>query len=237
MNPSLSLAGQGRLSAVGTAASPIAFTAATPGASGEWYSLQVGGGGSRLSYVTLEGGGANGGAALEVQGTALQADHLTIRNAGGDAISAYNAGGTSITACTLTDVAGNGASNGTSWSDEIAVTGCYWGAASGPYHPTLNPNGKGLAVSDGVKFTPWNPAYLVPGDGRLSGIRVASNNNTAQVQHFGYDRIGRLTSLSSSGYAAYTLAYTYDAAGQLLTRRRRPARAWPTATTTTRPAN
>ena len=166
-----------------------------------------------------KGGGAGGQPALSVQGTALQADHLTIRNAGGDAISAYNAGGTSITACTLTDVAGNGASNGTAWSGEIAVTGCYWGAASGPYHPTLNPNGKGLAVSDGVKFTPWNPAYLVPGDGRLSGIRVASNGNAAQVQHFGYDRIGRLTSLTSSGYAAYTLAYTYDTAGQLLAAR------------------
>lgn len=32
----------------------------------------------------------------------------------------------------------------------------WWGDASGPYHPTLNPNGKGDAVSQtGVNFIPW----------------------------------------------------------------------------------
>jgi hypothetical protein len=30
-----------------------------------------------------------------------------------------------------------------------------WGDASGPYHPTTNPDGKGDEVSDDVAFTPW----------------------------------------------------------------------------------
>jgi parallel beta-helix repeat protein len=31
----------------------------------------------------------------------------------------------------------------------------WWGACSGPYHPTANPSGTGDAVSDNVDFTPW----------------------------------------------------------------------------------
>jgi hypothetical protein len=31
----------------------------------------------------------------------------------------------------------------------------YWGDASGPYHPILNPEGLGNAVDDCVRFIPW----------------------------------------------------------------------------------
>jgi hypothetical protein len=31
----------------------------------------------------------------------------------------------------------------------------WWGDASGPYHPTLNPGGLGDTVSDYVDFVPW----------------------------------------------------------------------------------
>jgi len=31
----------------------------------------------------------------------------------------------------------------------------YWGAQSGPYHPTINPMGQGNCVSDNVDFLPW----------------------------------------------------------------------------------
>jgi len=31
----------------------------------------------------------------------------------------------------------------------------WWGDPSGPYHPTLNPEGRGDRVSDGVEFAPW----------------------------------------------------------------------------------
>jgi hypothetical protein len=32
----------------------------------------------------------------------------------------------------------------------------YWGDASGPYHPSLNPNGRGATVSDRVDFVPFS---------------------------------------------------------------------------------
>jgi len=31
----------------------------------------------------------------------------------------------------------------------------YWGSGSGPYHPTTNPSGGGVEVSDGVNYRPW----------------------------------------------------------------------------------
>ena len=45
----------------------------------------------------------------------------------------------------------------------------WWGAASGPYHPTLNPTGTGTTVSDNVLFAPWmtalNQISVVPASG------------------------------------------------------------------------
>jgi hypothetical protein len=35
----------------------------------------------------------------------------------------------------------------------------WWGAASGPYHATRNPDGTGNPVSDGVRFDPWLQEY------------------------------------------------------------------------------
>lgn len=37
----------------------------------------------------------------------------------------------------------------------IDATSNWWGNASGPYHPTLNPSGTGSPVSDRVLFDPW----------------------------------------------------------------------------------
>lgn len=45
----------------------------------------------------------------------------------------------------------------------------WWGDASGPYHPTLNPNGRGNAVSDGVRFDPW---LLTPSEGSETANRL-----------------------------------------------------------------
>jgi len=32
----------------------------------------------------------------------------------------------------------------------------WWGDATGPHHPTLNPTGMGDAITDGAQFVPWN---------------------------------------------------------------------------------
>jgi uncharacterized repeat protein (TIGR01451 family) len=37
----------------------------------------------------------------------------------------------------------------------------WWGDASGPYHPTLNPSGTGDRVSDGVDFHPWRTTSCI----------------------------------------------------------------------------
>jgi len=43
-----------------------------------------------------------------------------------------------------------------SWSSDLVnATYNYWASPSGPYHPTLNPNGTGDDVSDNVNFIPW----------------------------------------------------------------------------------
>ncbi len=42
----------------------------------------------------------------------------------------------------------------------------WWGDASGPYHPALNPGGLGEEVSDRVVFTPWlSETNALPGEG------------------------------------------------------------------------
>ncbi len=53
----------------------------------------------------------------------------------------------------------------------IDAPNCWWGDATGPYHATLNPDGLGKAVTDGVTFTPWNTILGSPvlGDVSLNG--------------------------------------------------------------------
>ncbi|MEI2672157.1 MAG: hypothetical protein V9G13_13835 [Marmoricola sp.] len=67
-------------------------------------------------------------------------------------------------------------------------------------------------------FTPWNPAFFFPGDGRLHGLQLTTNANPAQAVRQTHDAVGQLTTLNSRGYATYTLAYTYDADGRLIQR-------------------
>ncbi|HSD84008.1 MAG TPA: RHS repeat-associated core domain-containing protein, partial [Anaerolineae bacterium] len=62
------------------------------------------------------------------------------------------------------------------------------------------------------------PSFVLPGDGRLSGLALLSNANRAQTLGLAYDVLGRQTSLRSSGYTTYTLAYAYDAASRLISR-------------------
>lgn len=54
----------------------------------------------------------------------------------------------------------------------IDATENWWGDITGPFHPALNPTGRGNGVSDGVLFDPWigkpeepdrNPVIIIPG--------------------------------------------------------------------------
>ncbi len=59
-------------------------------------------------------------------------------------------------------------------SSPLPAQNNWWGDASGPFHPTLNPGGLGNEVWDGVLFDPWlgketspppgrNPVIIIPG--------------------------------------------------------------------------
>jgi hypothetical protein len=66
----------------------------------------------------------------------------------------------------------------------------WWGNPSGPYHPTLNPNGTGNAVSDGVDFIPYRtslcssepppPPLRVRSSGPQDGWLLESGENSNQ---------------------------------------------------------
>ncbi len=53
------------------------------------------------------------------------------------------------------NLAGNTSGLNYSGASTLDAEWLYWGDASGPNHPTLNPNGQGNLVSDNVDFTPW----------------------------------------------------------------------------------
>lgn len=53
----------------------------------------------------------------------------------------------------------------------ISAENCWWNHDTGPYHATLNPDGQGERISDGVDFSPWisGPSQPVMGDVSLNG--------------------------------------------------------------------
>ena len=54
----------------------------------------------------------------------------------------------------------------------------YWGAASGPYNPNLNPGGAGGQVTDNVLFDPWSPVSFLASDGRIHATTSSTNCST-----------------------------------------------------------
>lgn len=59
----------------------------------------------------------------------------------------------------------------------------WWGSASGPYHPSDNPNSTGAAVGEGVRFTPWLKAepVAVKSAKTAAGIYVVNATNEAST--------------------------------------------------------
>jgi RHS repeat-associated protein len=211
----------GTLDARGTPTAPIRFLPAISGARGSWCGIAIdataaNSGISRLSSVTIDGAGCDRTRSLSLQAGTPQLDHVTIQRSGGDALFVSGLNGLTFTGLNFVDNTGYALNN--SSVGVITATLSYWGAASGPYHPALNPGGTGQRVTDGVVFKPWSPSFLLPGNARLSDMRLASNGNRTQIERYSYDAIGQLRQLQSSGYTTYTLAYSYDAAGQLIRR-------------------
>jgi parallel beta-helix repeat protein len=78
----------------------------------------------------------------------------------------------------------------------------WWGDDTGPYHPTLNPAGKGVAVSDSVEFEPYtNHGSLRPkmGDVSLNGSIQAFD--ASMILKFRADSIGNPLTVTQKGVA------------------------------------
>lgn len=66
----------------------------------------------------------------------------------------------------------------------IAAENCWWNDVSGPYHPSMNPDGLGERVSSNVDFTPWitETAKPIMGDVSLNG-EVMPYDASLVLQH------------------------------------------------------
>ncbi len=81
-------------------------------------------------------------------------DYCSITNNGNDGVYCGNGSSPEIRYCDIFGNPGYGLYNVDSY---VVIDACYnwWGDATGPYHPTLNPGGMGDTVSDCVDFNPW----------------------------------------------------------------------------------
>jgi len=150
----------GRLSAVGTTAQPITFTATTP-QPGWWYGISASSSSLyhatvHLEHATIEYGGRGGYANLDVNRSQAFVSHGLIRFSGNDGIKVSTNSNASIEASQIVSNAVYGVHNTSAdAADIVMAANNWWGAASGPTADgTCNPGGTGDRVSGGVAFQP-----------------------------------------------------------------------------------
>lgn len=175
-----------------------------------WGNVFVQGGEATLRHTILTGNASNG---VYLDGGALTVEDSLMANNGEYGLR-VGFGDASVANSAFVNNGEGGVHNNRPDLTTVEAAYNFWGAASGPAHAS-NPAGTGQAASNGVRFAPW---LGTPFDGRLSALRVRSNDNTPQEERYVYDRLGRLTDLHAAGHAAYSAVYTYDAAGRLLER-------------------
>ena len=94
----------------------------------------------------------------------------------------------------------------------------WWGSPTGPYDPSddrasggwYNPAGQGNPVTDRVDYRNWQNI-----SGLVYGTSIATGSNPVQSMRYSYDALDRITQLTATGPAAFTMQYTYDAGGRL----------------------
>lgn len=158
----------GKLTAVGTASSPILFTSdlvsPTPGS---WSGLKFAAGtdpSSRMAYATVSYAGTSAwGANVWIESASLTFDHVTFSNSATKGVLVSGTAPAPVFQnCSFIGNATGGLQNSTPASLVDARLN-YWGAANGP---SGSGPGSGQSVSTGVKFEPWltttytDPQYI-----------------------------------------------------------------------------
>ncbi len=147
---------EGRLLARGTASSPVRFVGPEGGAREGIISLF--GPGSALDHVVIERLGYS--SAIGEYDVAVLVTHSDVAISNATIADSYQTallvdGGADPTLNRL-NITGSEIYGLLNYATEIVdADNIWWGDASGPFHPTLNPGGLGDRVSDNVDFIPW----------------------------------------------------------------------------------
>jgi hypothetical protein len=143
---------RGRLEAQGTADQKVLLTSLQDNAPGQWVGVRMDGGTAILDHTELRHAGTAISASGGTPYTLTLGNSLIISNAMG--IYAHGAGSLSVAGNAIYNNFGSGLVN---IAPIISIDARYnwWGDVSGPNHTTLNPNGRGNSVSNGVLFEPW----------------------------------------------------------------------------------
>jgi hypothetical protein len=148
---------QGTLLAQGTYTDAILFTSGSDAPNpGDWGHIHFlpSSADSALEYVTVEyGGSIHTSDSVRADTGSLTIRYSTIAHSGQDGIR-LEGGAPTIQYNSIVE---NGAFGVHNLDDSLLTFApCnWWGHASGPYHPTLNPGGQGQEVSDDVYFFAW----------------------------------------------------------------------------------
>jgi hypothetical protein len=151
----LAVASGGTLVADGTPASRISILPDVDApAPGYWYYLDAQAGAHlRLTETDLRYGGRYANATVRIQTSDAKVDRCTVRDSAGDGIWVANGARPRLAGNRV--LANPFGVRNVSPSTFVDARFTWWGDASGPHHPALNPQGQGNAVSDRVLFVPW----------------------------------------------------------------------------------
>ena len=217
----------GTLIAQGTAADSIRFFNYTNYGLAKEGALIFGAGNFNcvMDYVSMDKWGYNylgDNAAVNIQSGDVAISHSTFKNSNNMAVlnssatsrfsfldlisnptGFYNTNGSPVlTNCSIFNNS-YGVYNGSGTADTVDARNCYWGTATGPYHPTLNPAGTGNQVSDRVKFIPWTAQPYI----FSFAPTVGSNGDTVVIKG---DKLLGITSVTFGGVAAKSYTIVSD---------------------------
>jgi len=205
------------LYALGTPASPITLTGELP-QPGAWMGVwQQTNSRAILRNCNIEYGGAGGEPALKIQSPNPVVINSGIRHSAADGVLMDASAPPDLLSNDISDNA-FGVRNNRTPNVTVDARQVWWGDASGPYHPTLNPGGLGNEVGDGVLFEPWLtsvPSGTLPATGLIleaigpltAGLGKSVVYGAAYLNETGQEIQDAVLVLSLPDTAAFVEAY------------------------------